>query len=448
MECSVCVEKYTREKRKLVTCEFCDYKACAQCVKQYILSTTATPHCMNCNNGWGRLSISKKFTQSFMNNEFKKARENILYELEKSMFAETQPHVINRKLLSENRTKIHKNDTSIRDLKIRLYNFFVVDLDTKKQELEMRRELTNITLDNEYLYFENSILHNNPIEKTDIREFIKPCCRENCKGFLSKQWKCGLCSLYTCNECHEPKDEGHVCDSNNVETVKHLKSSEYKPCPACGASIFKISGCSQMYCTNPPCRKVFDWGTGKIVTGRIHNPHYYEYMRTRGTLDREIGDIQCGGLVNGRELFRKLLKYKLSPQEKRILEEFHRILIEFQDTILNINPEVDVFLMNLDDRVMYMIGYISESDFKGLIQRKDKAKQKKQEIAMVSATFFQIMTDIYNRFMSDENIDILTELNEACVYSNSLWSDIGRAYGGVIPCASVTEMTIKNTRVY
>ena len=53
-------------------------------------------------------------------------------------------------------------------------------------------------------------------------------------------------------------------------------NKDTKPCPHCGTMIFKISGCSQIFCVD--CHTAWDWNTSKIITGVIHNPHYYEFL--------------------------------------------------------------------------------------------------------------------------------------------------------------------------
>ena len=53
-----------------------------------------------------------------------------------------------------------------------------------------------------------------------------------------------------------------------------------------------------MWCTQ--CHVAFDWRTGAIETGRIHNPHYFEFKKR----SREHGDIPCGGRPTHSELRR------------------------------------------------------------------------------------------------------------------------------------------------
>lgn len=106
-------------------------------------------------------------------------------------------------------------------------------------------------------------------------------------------------------QCHELKggtsaEVGqHVCNPDNVETVRLLRT-DTKPCPSCGTYIHKTEGCDQMFCIS--CKQLWSWRTGKIEE-RGHNPHYLEWMRSRGgggggVMARDPLDIQCGREVN------------------------------------------------------------------------------------------------------------------------------------------------------
>jgi len=135
------------------------------------------------------------------------------------------------------------------------------------------------------------------------KKFIMPCPADNCRGYLSSQYKCELCKLFTCPDCFEvigySKDEPHECKEDNIKSAELIKK-ETKGCPKCGVRIFKIEGCDQMWCTE--CKVAFSWNTGKIVVnGNIHNPHYYKYLQQNGlnpgTAPRNPGDVICGGLI-------------------------------------------------------------------------------------------------------------------------------------------------------
>jgi len=117
--------------------------------------------------------------------------------------------------------------------------------------------------------------------------FIKACPADSCRGFLGEDYVCGLCSTAFCSECHELLGAEHTCNADTVASVKAL-AKESKPCPTCAAVISKIDGCDQMWCTQ--CQTTFSWRTGLKETGRIHNPHYYQWMRLNGGLPREPGD--------------------------------------------------------------------------------------------------------------------------------------------------------------
>lgn len=442
MNCSVCIEPYTSDRRRKVTCDFCSYDACRECTKRYILSTASTPHCMNCQKSWGRVTLSKKFSRAFIAHEFKHARENVLFDLEKAMFPATQPHIEFKKKIMENSRRVVEYENEIRELRRKIRHTHTWTLDSKREEIEMLKRASWLEFEIQYLLFEIQMFKDNGVfAPKENSEFVHKCPREKCKGYLSTQWKCAVCSLYTCKECHEPKDDEHECNPDTVETIKHLASSEYRNCPRCHVSIFKISGCAQMFCM--ACKTAFDWRSGRIVTGNIHNPHYYEYLRARGENERAIGDIQCGGLISAGELSKRI-------GWNHPLMSFHRLLIEFQDEHMRPAEEVDTFQENLQERVLYLMNMIQESYYKSIIQQRDKARHKKREIGLINTTFMQIMTDIYSRLTKGGEMikSIEDEIRGAEKYVNGLWSEIGQAYSCVVPQCHYDRMMIKNEKLY
>lgn len=214
MSCNVCIEKYNKSNRIEVRCDYCEFSACKECQKKYILSNESDAHCMGCKKGWDRKVIVSKFDRAFVDKQYKVHREMVLYDREKAMMPATQPHV-------EREIECERIDEEVRGL-----NADVARLQQNIQErMNERNVLTSTTT-------------------TERKQFVRKCPYENCKGFLSTQWKCTLCDNFTCSECNEVKGKNneHICDKNNVETVKML-ARDTKCCPGCGTGIFKILGC-------------------------------------------------------------------------------------------------------------------------------------------------------------------------------------------------------------
>jgi hypothetical protein len=112
-----------------------------------------------------------------------------------------------------------------------------------------------------------------PKKKEREVKFHFPCPENECRGFLSTGYKCGICELKVCSKCHEilsRKNENeineelaqhkneelaqhknemlvtHKCKQEDVDTVE-LKKKDCKNCPQCKILIHKVSGCNQMY---------------------------------------------------------------------------------------------------------------------------------------------------------------------------------------------------------
>ena len=133
--------------------------------------------------------------------------------------------------------------------------------------------------------------------KKDKREFKQKCPKDNCLGFLSTKWKCGLCETKVCSKCLAIKEEGlpHECNEDDVKSAELIKK-ETRSCPSCGTNIYKILGCDQMWCVQ--CHTAFSWKTGMKLTGIIHNPHFFQWQANGGeAAPVNLPGVQmCGGL--------------------------------------------------------------------------------------------------------------------------------------------------------
>ena len=287
-ECHICYEQFNKSNRSRTVCSKCKLESCKVCIRKYLMDQSSDAHCMGCKQGWSREETIKAIGKSFYNKEYNEHRKNIMFDTEKARFPETMPYV-ERKVKENNiRQDIRNIDNEREVLRLKL-----VELDRKKRA--KNDELY-------YMHYNN----NNGGEQKEKKVFIKKCPVNDCEGFLSSSWKCGVCSTWVCPDCFEIKgktsdevtkqqlDEQHTCDPNALETAKMIKA-ETKGCPSCGVPIFKISGCDQMWCTQ--CKVAFSWRTGRRVNGVIHNPHFYEFQRQGGGAVVNAPNAQiCGGI--------------------------------------------------------------------------------------------------------------------------------------------------------
>lgn len=280
--CGVCCEKFTEKRRKCIGCLACDYKACNVCYKTFVTSEgVSRPKCMQCNTEWTGQFLKQNFTDAFIKGELRKHTSAILLQQQIAMLPATQ--------LAVEQQIIYEQFTSE-----------VRDINKQIRELVARKNILNNEI-HRIKRAQNAVANGYEVNGQSL--FQHKCCDPECRGFVSSAWKCGTCGKFSCAQCHEVKGatstevEQHVCNADNVETVRLLRS-DTKPCPSCGTYIHKTEGCDQMFCIY--CKQLWSWKTGRIEE-RGHNPHYLEWMRSRGGaggMARDPLDIQCGREVN------------------------------------------------------------------------------------------------------------------------------------------------------
>jgi hypothetical protein len=254
------------------------------------------------------------------------------------------------------------------------------------------------------------------VEPNTRREFIMRCPAEECRGFISASYICGICTKKTCSDCLEILEAGHACKNESIESAKAIKK-ETRSCPKCAARIFKIDGCDQMWCTVDGCNTAFSWNTGHIVSGRVHNPHYYEWLRSQGkelSAPREPGDIPCGGLPDEQRFTYRVFHLDLTPEEKNKLIEINRNLVEFEWRVQAYPVRMNA-LENKESNVKYLTKIIDEAEWQRQLEFTEMRFLRKKEIGQILQTFItlsaEIMRNIYENSF-DENAAILIRTNE------------------------------------
>ena len=277
--CKICYDNFGKWDGKKVECRFCNIECCVKCLKKHMLTLSNEPSCPACNHLWDTGFCENNLTKKFMNGEYKNSRIELLFNVEGNKLKETMNDVKNI-IKSETYTK------KISDEKNEIQKLQAILWEKKEKLSKLRETQKNLQKPN---YKKNN-------------GFKMKCPINSCNGFLKSDYTCILCENKFCDKClehiktsgGESKHSDHICNPDTVATIQMIQT-ESKPCPGCSELISKINGCDQMWCIK--CHIAFDWNTGKIDYGRVHNPHFIEWQKQRGVPNtRQPGEILCGGL--------------------------------------------------------------------------------------------------------------------------------------------------------
>ena len=433
MECPICLSKITKINR-IVNCGYCDFQSCVKCNKEFF-KTQMNARCMNteCKKEFTRNFLVTNFNKTYINTDYKTHLKEIYFQKEISKLPETIC-----KLKSLNAHKQRKKEikklirTIVPDTEEYEYYITLYYLYRYCEGLEHYIDIPNepATLPDIHTYFNE--MSASPTHKKYVPKYVGRCPVDNCKGFINNKYICELCSSIICEKCNvplstttstspstTPEEPPHVCDESVVSTIQLIKK-DTKPCPTCHVSIYKIDGCDQMWCVE--CHTAFSWTTGEIEH-KIHNPHYYEYLRNTNQQDKlvELNNGARGGggggggggecnpdeeeydflnqfVINTGRLIRHLSIY---PTNYNDLKNFHNLYIGIERTIFHIE-EVEIpiaFVINttriLENlRISYALNNITDKVYKDRVHQIYKRNAYNEEITQVLQTFVIIIKDL------------------------------------------------------
>lgn len=471
-DCPICAESYTKSIRHKIDCPSpeCEFSCCKNCIKNYITVDKEDPKCMSCKKIYTRTFLQEILSNNWLTKQYKPIRENILLEREKAKIPNTMG-------LVENERAARDQEKELRHLNIE-YAKKLQELHTLRRDMEGRRELIERIRDGDLTTNKERKVHT-----------VK-C--PNCPGFLNTKWKCPACESRICRHCRdeiksesgtvdsvvivppdeedfrrEPDTEYHVCDPDTLASARAIRQ-DTRPCPKCGTPIHKIEGCDQMW--DPQCGTAFSWRTGRIVTGIIHNPHYFQFMRENGGMPRQPGDVQCGGPPTIAAITQALgwvptnSKFNLYTMKvvhqrderahdvepvylgkcsangrvgaahicdcpqcnnmgpiwqdiKNRLELTHAIRLAAHITDVE-QPHLRPVAFRYGDdpreeanqreRVKYIMDELSEQEYKSILFQRERRWEKNQEVLHVYDTFVNVVNDILRKFV-DENTVLMMD---------------------------------------
>ena len=421
--CCVCFDKFNQTIRAPTTCPHCEIQICRTCFQTYLLNEVAdVPRCVNteCDRGWERNFLDSEMTSTFRLKTYKEHREKVLADREKSKLPATQADAAEVRAALALKTAADARYAKAAE-------------ESRRINLEL---MAAMRVQNAISRVVDSYGREHYVDPTApaaaaeapkakaAAVFVKPCPAPDCKGFLSTAWKCGLCDKYTCPDCHDLKgllreDPAHRCDPDKVATATLLKA-EAKSCPKCGVSICKIEGCDQMWCTQ--CNTGFSWRTGKMAAGPVHNPHYFDWLRSQGR-DPTANPLQ-NGCAADRDIIRALNGPLWRTPIHCYLAEAWRLMLEAEDTARVENQDNDEKMRVM--RVKFMLGELAEADWQHMLQRQEKNVRFAVAKAQVAQVFAGGAREIISQILTDgcDKKKVKQQVEDLVKYCNACYGDI------------------------
>jgi hypothetical protein len=409
-DCMCCCMTLPLAKQLVCPSSTCNYEVCVACQK----TTLALAHgCMSCKMTFTKKFLTDKLGKTFVNGPLRKYQEEPLFEREKALLPETQPLVewerIRRREMDKTRFRKVPNIPPRPQVGVQLAGASGVDPNT----------------------------------------VVFPCPKNTCRGFVVRG-KCGVCSDAICVHCREVGTDAHVCDKAALETVRMI-NTECKSCPQCATMIYRTDGCNHMRCT--ACRTHFDWESGRLL--KSSSNHHYDdvaafsvnvVLRDRpGQSDADESDV-CeedtpDQLRHDRiplDVMQETLSAIEHTYQQRLLGALYDDPAVIRTTKDSMYHEITLVSNTANSliasRVKYMMGELTEAQWKTRIAMLEKQKDRDLHIAEVLNIYLTTVRDFQSYARQHvHNIDhVLSQFVAFINMCNVSFDSLREEYGGPI----------------
>ena len=113
----------------------------------------------------------------------------------------------------------------------------------------------------------------------------------------------------------------------------------------------------------------------------------------------------------------------------KIIFDFHRVIQHINQVEIRHVPVIENFL---EMRIRYLTGVYTEDEYKLLLQRSEKAREKRRDIMNILTMFTQTGADLLRQFVNGTELDqdVINNLRD---YTNDTLCIISKRYTCVVP---------------
>ena len=425
-----------------VACPYCSFEACHECVGTYLTSYPREPSCMSCRKPWKREFVMERLPGRWVRAAFLPHIGSIIMDREKALIPDAQHEAsliakvkeISRQIqaLPTNakiQRKFPKSASDARDAALEEKNATLHTLIAAQRALKMQT-----------VTYAGAGQPSTTTKDKKKKNYVLKCPYDECRGYVAAEdYACGTCGRRTCSRCnacmHDLHACDHACNPDDVESAAMI-ARETRPCPNCTTPIYKISGCDQMFCTQ--CQTSFSWSSGEIVTGILHNPHYYEWLAATaasGALAINLENVACGEIPDDPMLYARYLQHlNVDRAYAKKLLDVHRIAQHVREVSIP-SYRVDRVKDNFDLRVQFLLREFDEGTWATKLANREKKRMKTQAIHEMLQLTQTILQDFIRQTMHapQRTAETLREFDQfKAFYEESIYK-LTTVHGGAVP---------------
>jgi len=308
--CPICWETYNKSNKKKVSCVHCGGSACKKCTEENLLQRLSgrysQPNCSNpeCGKLWNNDFLRTNLTQKFYK-KLEELREEAAFSDEAgNIFPRYQDYA---KRYAKKKKKYGDFSQINEEIK-RIDRVLAPMLDRRKKLVQVSAEMKTLRDAREPYDFDLQNPRNRNPHKA--APGIKVCPKEDCRGYLDKNYVCGMCNTEACKKCCSVKEESHRCNPDQIKTVDEIKKIS-KACPTCGVSIERKEGCfspdTSILLASGDIIKAKDVGVGMKLVGE----------------DGDVRTVQK--IMSGRDTMYRITQNKA---DEYIVNSLHRLVLK------------------------------------------------------------------------------------------------------------------------